>query len=131
VTTEIPGKGWLLKIFTNKKRFSHLIMSEKDGPKPSFSVREKDDDDEFSMSRYLEKVLLFLVEPNSSRYAFYWSLFQCYLVVLDVIFLVLESMDGPNNYTGMPDKSQYSSLLTEQVFFFHFQNFLIPCSNID
>jgi hypothetical protein len=70
---------------------------------------------EEKLSFYGEQGVIFLTEPNSSNAAWLWSFFMCFCTLVNVIFLILSSMDGPNNYEGRPDMSTYKSLLTAEV----------------
>lgn len=75
------------------------------------------------IANYGEYGIHFLTEPNSSNLAWYWSFFMCFCTLINVLFLILSSMDGPNNYENRPDMSTYRTLLNAQVASFHIQFF--------
>jgi hypothetical protein len=72
-------------------------------------------DVEQKLSFYGEQGVIFLTEPNSSNAAWFWSFFMCFCTLVNVIFLILSSMDGPNNYEGRKDMSSYKGLLDAEV----------------
>jgi hypothetical protein len=67
------------------------------------------------MAPHAEKAYVFLTEPNSSLLAFRYSAFMSCCVILNAIFLVLETVDGPNHYEDRKNMSTYSDLPREQV----------------
>lgn len=71
---------------------------------------------EKKLEKTAQKAFFFLTEPTSSRLAFIWSLFMALLVLLIAVFYVLATVDGPNHYTGRPDKSSYAELPDEATY---------------
>lgn len=67
------------------------------------------------ISVYGEQGVRFLTEPNSSNAAWYWSFFMCFCTLVNVVFLILSSMDGPNHYENEKNMSTYPKLLTAEV----------------
>jgi hypothetical protein len=80
------------------------------------SKNQIEDDDESLEEEYfdLETQTLyaykFFTDPNSSKFAFRWSLFMNIIVILTITFNILETVDGPNHYTGLDDMASYNSL---------------------
>ncbi len=55
----------------------------------------------------------FLMEPGTSKKAFYWNLFCCALVMVRIIAIGCESCNGPNQYYHRPvNRAEYRFLLT-------------------
>jgi hypothetical protein len=67
------------------------------------------------LSSYGEFGVIFFTEPNSSNLAWLWSFFMGFCTVMNVVFLILSSMDGPNNYEDRANMSTYPTLLNYQV----------------
>lgn len=67
------------------------------------------------LAEKVEQCFIFLTEPNSSQWSFYYSSFVVSLMLSHVVLLVLASCDGPNHYEGRKDMSLYSSLPDEDV----------------
>jgi hypothetical protein len=60
----------------------------------------------------------FLFQPESSAYAFWWNIFTTMLVVIRILEIGVESVDGPNQYTNRPnDRARYTFLLTDEHYF--------------
>jgi len=64
----------------------------------------------------VSRAYYFLTEPNSSRGALRWAVFMLCCVVFNVIILVLESIDGKNNYEGRKDMSTYPNMPAENTY---------------
>ena len=67
------------------------------------------------LSLFSERMYVFLTEPNSSVWAFRYSSFLSLCVVLNAIFLVLETVDGPNHYTDRKNMATYKDLPNSYV----------------
>lgn len=85
-------------------------------------VNRFDDDEskenmESDVETYTRRAYDFFTDPNSKYYgAFRWSLFTNFLVVLNIIFILLETVDGPNHYSEADaDMATYPSLPTKKV----------------
>ena len=68
-----------------------------------------------SFEERVANIFIFLTEPNSGQWSFYYSSFVVSLMLSHVILLVLASCDGPNHYEGRKDMSLYSTLPDEDV----------------
>ena len=69
----------------------------------------------YKLSLHSDRVYVFLTEPNSSVWAFRYSVLLSLCVVLNAIFLVLETVDGPNHYTGRKNMATYKDLPNSNV----------------
>ena len=57
----------------------------------------------------------FLNEPSSSEKSFYWNSLLAMIVIVHILFTLLESIDGPNQYTGRVNKATFPFMPTELV----------------
>ena len=65
----------------------------------------------------IKKIVQFLCEPKTSKWSNYYNLLLSIIVTLHIVFLMLETADGPNHYTNRPNHSTLPFLLTDQVDF--------------
>lgn len=60
----------------------------------------------------------FLTQPESSKYAFWWNAFTSFLVVVRIIEIGVESVNGPNQYHNRKiNRSRYDFLFTDEEYF--------------
>ncbi len=94
--------------------------------KPS-EMKDTDEDGlDISGSNPLTLLLFeFLTDPSSSAYAFLWGAMTAIAFVFRVLFIGLETCDGPNQYTGRKDLSRFN-LLTEDQYWIAYIVFMLP-----
>lgn len=97
------------KIFDNKLT---KLSEEGEDDLPSDTVDETDNG-----SPIAEMLYFFLTSPDSSRYAWYWSILMNILVLVRITAIGLESCDGPNQYHNRIDRSRYKFLLSYEQYF--------------
>eukprot|EP00602_Paraphysomonas_sp_CaronLab_P010717 CAMPEP_0185039296 /NCGR_PEP_ID=MMETSP1103-20130426/36005_1 /TAXON_ID=36769 /ORGANISM="Paraphysomonas bandaiensis, Strain Caron Lab Isolate" /LENGTH=1209 /DNA_ID=CAMNT_0027578127 /DNA_START=65 /DNA_END=3694 /DNA_ORIENTATION=- len=92
-----------------------MVNSTSGVTKPS-GIASTTSDIERDVSELSEQAFIFLTEPNSSAWAFRWSLLMSCCVILNAIFLVLETVDGRNHYHDREDMSTYKGLPDENTY---------------
>jgi len=87
-----------------------------------------DDDDEYDeLANALVQVLYdFLLDPQSSWAAYIWTVLMAFLVVMYMLVLTLQSLDGPNHYEGRVEMSSYGFLMTDQSYFYALLGCMVP-----
>jgi hypothetical protein len=73
------------------------------------NVLERSEDSDIA-NAVIDVLYDFLTEPSSSIYAASWASLLSWLSAAQLLVLVAKSCDGPNHYTGRPNKALYTWL---------------------
>ncbi len=104
--------GSLLKAFS----FSLIPNERHDPTKPDDKQDELHEDEMGSPIAIM--AYDFLTQPESSKYAFWWNAFTSFLVVIRIIEIGVESVNGPNQYHNRKvNRSRYNFLFTDEEYF--------------
>lgn len=68
----------------------------------------------------------FFTIPKSSKVAFFWAVSTCWIAIMRVLELSLETVDGPNYYNGRKDMSKFKFLLSDEQYWILYIAFMIP-----
>jgi hypothetical protein len=79
------------------------------------------DDDDFDDDELGSPVVIllydFLTDPSSSKQAYAWSCFTCIAVIVRVMEIGVESVNGPNQYRGRLNRSRYDFLFSDEQYY--------------
>lgn len=69
----------------------------------------------------------FLTVPGSSKVAYFWALTTCWMVIVRILAIGLESCDGPNQYYNRPtNNARFKFLLTESEYWAIYIAVMVP-----
>lgn len=66
---------------------------------------------------FISYLFLFLIEPTFNLISKLYNIFLSILVILHVILMILQSIDGPNYYNNRKNMSTYPYLFNQSVSF--------------
>lgn len=99
-----------------------------DKDKDEENENESDDEKEDLGNPVVVMVYEFFTEPESTRYAVIYIIFISWIVVVRVLFIGLETCDGPNQYIDRADHkhARYYFLLDEDQYWTAYVVFMVP-----
>lgn len=88
---------------------------------------EDEDEDDLDICSPLVRLMYeFFTVPKSSKVAYFWAVCTCWIAIMRVLELSLETVDGPNYYGGRKDMSKFKFLLSEDQYWILYIAFMIP-----
>jgi len=89
--------------------------------------QDEPEDEESDICSPLARLMYeFFTVPASSKVAYFWAFSTCWIAIMRVLELSLETVDGPNYYDGRKDMSKYAFLLSKEKYWVVYIAFMIP-----